>query len=74
MEDVDLCRRIGAKNKTVFYPEVAVTHGYAKGSYRDPKLLKYHLQSAFRYFCKWGWIYDSERSRLNEKTNPLIRG
>jgi GT2 family glycosyltransferase len=74
MEDVDLCRRIGAKNKTVFYPEVAITHGYAKGSYRDPKLLKYHLQSAFRYFCKWGWVYDSERSRLNEKTNPLMRG
>jgi GT2 family glycosyltransferase len=74
MEDVDLCRRIGARHKTVFYPEVAVTHGYAKGSYRDPKLLRYHLQSAFRYFCKWGWVYDSERSRLNEKTDPLIRG
>jgi GT2 family glycosyltransferase len=73
MEDVDLCRRIGEKNKTVFYPEVAVTHGYAKGSYSDPKLLKYHLQSAFRYFCKWGWIFDSERRRLNEKTKPVIR-
>ncbi len=71
MEDVDLCRRIGARYKTVFYPEVAVTHGYAKGSYRDPKLLKYHLQSAFRYFCKWGWIFDSGRDRLNRKTAPL---
>jgi GT2 family glycosyltransferase len=74
MEDVDLCRRIGANSKTVFYPEVAVTHGYAKGSYRNPKLLKYHLQSAFRYFSKWGWIYDPEKSRLNEKTNPLMTG
>jgi len=71
MEDVDLCRRIGARYKTVFYPEVAVTHGYTKGSYRDPKLLKYHLQSAFRYFCKWGWIFDSGRDRLNRKTAPL---
>ncbi len=71
MEDVDLCRRIGAKYKTVFYPTVAVTHEYAKGSYHDPKLLKYHLQSAFKYFCKWGWIYDPERSRLNKNTTPL---
>ncbi len=71
MEDVDLCRRIGARYKTVFYPDVAVTHGYTKGSYRDPKLLKYHLRSAFRYFAKWGWIYDSERNRLNKKIAPL---
>ena len=71
MEDVDLCRRIGTRYKTVFYPEVTVIHGYTKGSYRDPKLLKYHLQSAFRYFAKWGWIFDSERNRLNRKTAPL---
>jgi hypothetical protein len=71
MEDVDLCRRIGAKYKTVFYPLVAVTHGYAKGSYRNLRLLKYHLQSAFRYFGKWGWIYDQERNRLNNRTAPL---
>lgn len=72
MEDVDLCRRIGARYKTVFYPDVVVTHGYTKGSYRDPRLLKHHLQSAFRYFMKWGWIYDPERKRLNKKTAPLI--
>lgn len=71
MEDVDLCRRIGAKYKTVFYPEVAVTHGYTKGSYRDPMLLKYHLQSAFKYFSKWGWIFDSGRDRLNRKAISL---
>jgi GT2 family glycosyltransferase len=71
MEDVDLCRRIGVKYKTVFYPRVAVTHGYAKGSYRDLRLLKYHAQSAFRYFWKWGWVYDPERNRLNKKTAPL---
>jgi len=74
MEDVDLCRRIGSKYKTVFFPEVAVTHGYAKGSYIDRKLLKYHLRSALRYFWKWGWIFDPERRRLNKKTNPLLRG
>ncbi len=71
MEDVDLCRRIGVGHKTVFYPQVAVTHGYAKGSYRDRKLLKYHLESAWRYFSKWGWLRDQERSRLNKNILPL---
>jgi GT2 family glycosyltransferase len=71
MEDVDLCRRIGATYKTVFYPDVAITHGYAKGSYSNWRLLKYHLQSAIRYFAKWGWIFDSTRERLNKKTAPL---
>jgi len=71
MEDVDLCRRIGAKYKTVFYPDVSVIHGYAKGSYRDSKLLKHHLQSAIRYFMKWGWIYDLERRRMNKRTEPV---
>lgn len=74
MEDVDLCRRIGEHYRTVFYPDVVVTHGYAKGSYRDPTLLRYHLRSAFKYFMKWGWFYDAERRRLNKKTAPLILG
>ncbi|WP_216841219.1 glycosyltransferase family 2 protein [Acidobacterium sp. S8] len=72
MEDFDLCRRIAAKYKTVYYPEVSVTHGYAKGSYRNPKLLAYHLRSSFRYFGKWGWILDSERKKLNRKTSLLL--
>ncbi len=70
MEDVDLCRRIGARYKTVFYPRAAVTHGYAKGSYNNFRLLKYHVGSAFRYFSKWGWIYDPERANLNRRTAP----
>lgn len=71
MEDVDLCRRIGVAHKTVFYPEVTVTHGYAKGSYRDLRLLGYHLRSALLYFSKWGWLCDQERSRLNKNVLPL---
>jgi GT2 family glycosyltransferase len=73
MEDVDLCRRIGGSYKTVFYPDVAITHGYAKGSYSNRRLLKLHLQSAIRYFSKWGWIFDAERERLNRKTAPVGR-
>jgi GT2 family glycosyltransferase len=74
MEDVDLCRRIGRYYKTVFYPYVSVTHDYAKGSYRSFRLLNYHVQSAIRYFSKWGWFSDPERKALNEKTNTLSPG
>src|ERR1700691_4703165 len=56
MEDLDLCRRIGSRYRTVFYPRVAVRHDYAKGSYENARLLRYHLTSAIRYFNKWGWV------------------
>lgn len=71
MEDFDLCRRIGAEYRTVYYPKVYVTHCYGKGSYISPRLLIYHLQSGFRYFQKWGWIFDSERKELNKRTALL---
>ncbi len=65
LEDVDLCRRIGRHYRTVLFPSVSVIHGYRKGSYRSFKLLRYHVESAVRYFSKWGWIQDHERKRLN---------
>jgi GT2 family glycosyltransferase len=71
MEDVDLCRRVGAVSSTVFYPAVSVTHNYAKGSYKNRKLLKYHVASAVRYFSKWGWFADPERRTLNSRTEVL---
>ena len=74
MEDVDLCRRIGKYYKTVFYPLASITHGYAKGSYRNSTLLKYHVQSAAKYFVKWGWLYDPEKTRLNKNTSALDLG
>lgn len=67
-EDFDLCRRIGQVSKTVFYPEVSVIHNYEKGSYKNYKLLKYHIISAIKYFNKWGWFFDKERKQINEKT------
>ena len=71
MEDLDLCRRIGSQYRTVFFPNVAVHHGYAKGSYANPRLLRYHLTSAIHYFNKWGWFRDPERKQLNQRTAPI---
>lgn len=65
MEDVDLVRRLGDLGGTYFVPTVHVTHAYAKGSYRNRRLLIYHVVSAVRYFQKWGWILDRTRRDRN---------
>ncbi len=65
LEDVDLVRRIGGLARVVYDPRVSITHAYTKGSYRNKKLLGYHVASAFRYFTKWGWWFDSDRKARN---------
>jgi len=65
LEDTDLNRRIHSKHKTIFYPKVNITHEYAKESYVNRTLLKYHIQSAIYYFNKWGWLFDKERNAIN---------
>jgi len=67
-EDFDLCRRIGQVSKTIYYPDVSVIHNYEKGSYKNSKLLRYHIQSSVKYFNKWGWFFDKERRRINNDT------
>lgn len=74
MEDVDLVRRIGDRARTVYVPFVSVTHAYAKGSYRNRRLLWLHLRSALQYFGKWGWVFDSVRSRRNAQTLARLNG
>ena len=67
MEDYDLCRRIGKKYKTVFYPEVKIIHEHGKASYKSRKMMIIHIKSAIKYFNKWGWIFDKERKIKNRK-------
>ncbi|CAM1373094.1 glycosyltransferase family 2 protein [Tenacibaculum xiamenense] len=67
-EDLDLTRRIRRLAKVVFYPKAVVYHGYNKESYRNNKVLFYHIVSALKYFNKWGWFFDSERMKLNKET------
>ena len=67
LEDVDLNRRLHAKYKTIFYPEVSIVHEYAKESYKSKKLLMFHIQSAVYYFNKWGWFFDKQRDEINQK-------
>lgn len=66
-EDLDLCRRLGRVGRTVYYPGAIVYHAYEKGSYKNAKLMRYHICSVVKYFNKWGWLFDSERRKKNRK-------
>lgn len=68
LEDTDLSRIIHKCYRTLYYPEVSVFHGYEKGSYKNPILLKHHIMSAIKYFNKWGWFFDKERREINRRT------
>ena len=50
----------------IFLPSVKVTHEYAKGSYKNRKLMIYHIKSAIKYFNKYGWIFDFHRRKINQ--------
>jgi GT2 family glycosyltransferase len=73
MEDFDLCRRIGSASKTVLNPQVAVTHGYQKGSYKKLRPLLLHLRSATLYFQKWGYFKDDIRKQRNLHCGAVMR-
>lgn len=55
IEDADITRRFLQHSQTVYYPEAEVFHHYAKGSYKNFKLMLYNLHGAYVYFKKWGW-------------------
>lgn len=72
-EDFDLSRRMHAKYKTIYYPKVAVYHGYEGGANRSIKLFVIFLKSMITYFGKWGWVFDFERKEINNKTLAQFR-
>lgn len=67
MEDVDLSRRCAEKFGTIYYPLATVIHHHEQASYKNAKLLKAHLESAIKYFHKWGWFFDPSRDQLNTR-------
>lgn len=66
LEDVDLSRRICLKHKTCYYPESLVVHESQRRSYQDKRFLFYHIISSVKYFNKWGWFFDREKTLLNK--------
>jgi len=66
-EDVDLSRRIGESFDLVMYPHVHVYHDYGRGAHQCFSLFKIFLSSLFKYFNKWGWIFDKYRRIKNKE-------
>lgn len=80
LEDTDLCRRINQQFRTVYFPKEHIIHRYSKASYKNLKLLIYHIHSSILYFNKWGWLRDDFRASINrtldhsrEMAQPSIR-
>lgn len=65
-EDIDLSRRIAIEYKTMFYPKVIIYHEYGAASKKSIKMLLIHTFNIIKYFNKWGWIFDSDRRKLNK--------
>ena len=67
-EDIDITRRMHARFRTVYYPEVSVIHDHAAESYKSARMLKVHMINMVKYFNKWGWFFDAERTKVNRDT------
>ena len=66
-EDVDLTRRLHQQYLTIFYPQTTIVHNHAKQSYHSIRMLWIHATNMCKYFNKWGWFFDKERSEWNKK-------
>ncbi|WP_052345458.1 glycosyltransferase [Alkaliflexus imshenetskii] len=73
LEDVDICRRVSQTHRVMFYPHVSIFHVYAMASRNHLNLTLVHLKSAFKYFNKWGWLFDRERKRINNSTLKKLK-
>lgn len=64
-EDIDLTRRIHRYYSTVYWPGATIVHYHRASSYHSMRMLWIHIINMIRYFNKWGWIHDYERSQFN---------
>jgi len=72
MEDIDITRRIHKYYKTLFWPYVTIVHAHKAESYKNKEMLRIHMKSAVKYFNKWGWLFDKERTRWNAQVMSTI--
>lgn len=66
-EDIDITRRVHKYFRTMFYPTVTIVHAHRAASYKNKKMLKVHIRNITKYFNKWGWFFDKERSSWNKQ-------
>ena len=71
MEDLDLSRTFHKYYETIYNPVVEVIHGYRSESKVNIRLFIALINSAIKYYSKYGWFFDRERKVLN---NNLFQG
>lgn len=75
MEDVDFTRRVIMNGfRAVVYPFVNVIHDHVYKGIESFSSFKIFFKSAFYYYNKWGWFFDSERIKINKITKNQIGG
>lgn len=67
-EDWDFSRRVHLKYNTIYFPLVEIYHAYQSDANKSLKSFFLFLKSAVRYFNKWGWIFDNQRAKFNNRT------
>lgn len=72
-EDIDLTRRLHERYQTLYCPTVSIVHAHSAASYKSKKMLVIHIVNMIRYFCKWGWFFDSQRTKTNRECLQRIR-
>lgn len=71
-EDIDICRRIHEKWKTMYWPEVSIIHEHQAASRKNLKMFWIHFVNMIKYFNKWGWIKDKKRDIYNKELEKSI--
>ena len=66
-EDIDITRRVGQIARTVYFPGATIVHAHEAAHKKSRKMLMVWLQSAIKYFNKWGWLFDKERREKNKE-------
>lgn len=66
-EDIDITRRMHKYYRTMYLPHLTIVHAHRAASYKNKKMLKIHMLNMIKYFNKWGWIWDKERTVWNRE-------
>ena len=57
LEDADLTREMASLGRCQHFSGASVIHSWGRGNYKSLRLMVVNVQSAWRYFCKWGWTF-----------------
>jgi len=66
-EDIDLSRRMACLYDTIYFPSVTVVHKHEQASRKSYRMLIIHAWNMIKYFNKWGWFLDNNRTLINSR-------